>query len=316
MNNIYQLSLPIPYEEKIVHVYIIEADVVTLVDAGINTTECWEVFCSKLSTLGFSIDDIKRIVLTHHHPDHCGLLDYFPRDIEIVGHYKNNNWISQNEVALSMSSEYLTNFINMLGVPVGMINWSEYRRQQQALSCNRELTKYISEGDTVAGFRVLETPGHASSHISLYREEDGILIGGDMLLEHITPNPIIEAPEEIGMERPKSLLLFLDSLQKLKQLPITKVLPGHGEIFRNVHEIIDRQILLQQKRANKVLHILSSQTLTAFEISKELYPALYNRAISLTLAQTVGQLDYLLEKDLIECKKENGVFLYEIKRKN
>lgn len=316
LNNIHQISLPIPYEEKIVHVYIIEADVVTLVDAGINTTECWEVFCSELGTLGFSVDDIKRIVLTHHHPDHCGLLDYFPSDIEIVGHYKNNSWISQDEVVLNMFSEYITNFIYEMGVPEGMLDWTHYRKKQQSLSCHRELTNVISEGDIISGFQVIETPGHASSHISLYREEDGILIGGDMLFEHITPNPIIEAPEKVGMERPKSLLLFLDSLHKLKRLHITKVLPGHGGIFENASEVINKQIFLQQKRANKVLGILEIRVMTAFEISKELYPALYNKATSLTLAQTVGQLDYLTEKGLVECEKVNGIVQYEIKRKN
>ena len=46
------------------------------------------------------------------------------------------------------------------------------------------------------GFTVIETPGHASTHISLYRESDGILIGGDALISHISSNPILEPPYE------------------------------------------------------------------------------------------------------------------------
>lgn len=36
--------------------------------------------------------------------------------------------------------------------------------------------------DSMPGFTVIETPGHASTHISLYRESDGILIGGMLSL--------------------------------------------------------------------------------------------------------------------------------------
>lgn len=42
--------------------------------------------------------------------------------------------------------------------------------------------------DSMPGFTVIETPGHASTHISLYRESDGILIGGDALISHISSN--------------------------------------------------------------------------------------------------------------------------------
>ena len=66
-------------------------------------------------------------------------------------------------------------------------------------SCNRSLTHTVREGDRIdslPGFTVLETPGHASTHISLYRESDGILIGGDALISHISSNPILEPPYE------------------------------------------------------------------------------------------------------------------------
>lgn len=37
----------------------------------------------------------------------------------------------------------------------------------------------MREGDVVAGFRVVLTPGHTSGHASLLRDEDGLLFTGD-----------------------------------------------------------------------------------------------------------------------------------------
>ena len=39
----------------------------------------------------------------------------------------------------------------------------------------------LREGDEVAGFTVLETPGHAPGHVAFWREADRVLILGDVL---------------------------------------------------------------------------------------------------------------------------------------
>jgi glyoxylase-like metal-dependent hydrolase (beta-lactamase superfamily II) len=41
------------------------------------------------------------------------------------------------------------------------------------------------EGDEVAGFRVVEVPGHSPRHIAFWREADGLLIAGDVLTNGI-----------------------------------------------------------------------------------------------------------------------------------
>lgn len=314
MYQIHQISLPIPYGEKFVFVYLIESEVLTLVDAGIKTAECWIEFNNELKILGYSVEDIKRVILTHHHPDHCGMLDYFSHDYEIYGHEKINKFISKDKKHREWYIEFFEKFDIEMGLPKGMLKRLKFVEQLLALSCEQALTHVIKEGDMISGFKVLETPGHASTHISLYREEDGVLIGGDILLERITPNPIIEAPEHREFKRPKVLLTYLQSIEKLRKLQLNKVYPGHGRIFGNIEDVIEHQIELQQNRSKKVVEIIDNRQLTAFEISKELYPALYRKEYTLTLSQTIGQLDYLMEKELVEMKKEDGVAYYWNKR--
>ena len=45
----------------------------------------------------------------------------------------------------------------------------------------RRVDRILSEGDEVAGFEVLDTPGHSAGHVSYWRESDRVLVLGDVL---------------------------------------------------------------------------------------------------------------------------------------
>ena len=70
---ITQLSIPTPFYVGDVNVYLIKEDPLTLVDVGPKTTEAAAALREKLGREGIRLSDIRRIVLTHAHEDHCGL---------------------------------------------------------------------------------------------------------------------------------------------------------------------------------------------------------------------------------------------------
>lgn len=107
--------------------------------------------------------------------------------------------------------------------------------------------------DSLPGFTVLETPGHASTHISLYRESDGILIGGDALISHISSNPILEPPYEGQQKWARPLLQYNQTLQRLSEMNISRILSGHGEDVLNVKQLIETRLQKQETRALKCL---------------------------------------------------------------
>ena len=100
--------------------------------------------------------------------------------------------------------------------------------------------RLLREGDEVAGWSVVELPGHADGHICLLK--DGVLIAGDHLLPRITP--------AVGLypdSRPDPLGDFMASLERVAELAPRLALPGHGdpiddpagrarEIVRHHHE--------------------------------------------------------------------------------
>ena len=71
--NIVQLSIPTPFYVGDVNVYLIKEDPITLIDIGPKTREAAASLRAQLSANGLQFSDIRRIVLTHAHEDHCGL---------------------------------------------------------------------------------------------------------------------------------------------------------------------------------------------------------------------------------------------------
>src|SRR5882757_3114785 len=70
---IIPISLPTPFYIGPVNVYLIAEDPITLIDTGPKTKEANEALHEGLRKARIRISDIRRIVLTHAHEDHCGL---------------------------------------------------------------------------------------------------------------------------------------------------------------------------------------------------------------------------------------------------
>src|SRR2546426_1795701 len=88
---IVPISLPTPFYIGPVNVYLIAEDPITLIDTGPKTKEAVDALRAALHSAGLTVGDIRRILLTHAHEDHCGLarsLRDEAKDAEVLVH----NW--------------------------------------------------------------------------------------------------------------------------------------------------------------------------------------------------------------------------------
>lgn len=297
-NGIAQITLPTPFNVGDVHAYVIKGESLTLVDAGVLTEEAWEQLLRSFQNLGITPNDIDQIVLTHHHPDHIGLVDKFPASTPVLAHPAADRWLYRTEEFKSFHRATFTEWFDEFGIPESLSFYLNKLLSPMDYACQRKLDIPLTEGMKLPGdseWTIIETPGHATSHISLYREKDQVLIAGDVLLQHISSNPILEPPFKQGEKRHKPLVDYIATLQRISELNPEIVYPGHGEIIvGEVQPLIEKRLKAQEERAQKVSEMRQeSRDMSVFEICKQLFPHAYKTQLPLTISETVGQLDYI-----------------------
>ncbi|MFD1926640.1 MBL fold metallo-hydrolase [Sporosarcina siberiensis] len=311
---IHKIVIPTPFAVGDVNAFLVKGDVLSLVDAGPKTPEAYEALKYGIKAAGYRLKDIEQVILTHHHPDHSGWIDAFDNAV-VIGHAYNDFWLTRDEEFLRYHDAFYLQCMIEQGVPEKYLSWVKQMKKSAVLMGERPLDGVIAEGDALPGhpnWTVLETLGHAQSHLAFWNERKGAMIGGDLVLQNVSSNPLIEPPMDSLKERPQSLLEYNESLKRVLDLPVDIIYSGHGEEVRNVHALIEKRFLKQQERSMKVLAMLENGPRTIFELTTELFPAVYEKELGLTLSETIGQTDFLVDEGYArEYRNENGILYYE-----
>lgn len=313
---IQQIITPTPYEVGNVNSFLIKGDALSIVDVSVKTEEALEVLRYDIQQAGYKLTDIEQVILTHHHPDHVGWVDAFP-NAEVVGHRYNDFWLKSEPAFYDYAFQFYTEQLGSQGVPRQVIERAVGTRQMIEQVASRPLTKILENGDEVPGhpnLKAIFTPGHALSHFIFYNEKENWAIGGDLLLPHVTPNPLIEPPEIQGEPRSKSLLQYNASLKLLESLDLEKVYPGHGDVILQPNELITERVNRQHKQSLKLLSLATETPQSVFELNAQFYTAIYKAQLALTLSKTQGFVDYLVDLGLLtEEISTDGVYRYYVK---
>ncbi|MBR7553320.1 MBL fold metallo-hydrolase [Allobacillus sp. GCM10007491] len=313
-HSIHQITVTTPYAVGDVHMYVYKGESVSLIDAGVNTDEAWDQLVKGLKEINLQPSDIEQIILTHHHPDHIGLTGRFEHEPIVYGHRLVEPWLNQSDRFFEGYRDFFNDLYEKWDVPQRFRNIEKTIAVTKKFSSKSKLHHYLSEGDIIEGIpgmRVIETPGHAQSHLSFWDETNRQMIVGDVLLKHISSNPLLEPPENKGDARPKPLLEYRKSLAKLLEYDVEQFLPGHGNPFRGHKELIERRLERQAKRAENVLVYLKEKgPLTPYEICTWLFARQYESQFGLTMSETIGQLDYLESIGAVNNVESNGVSYY------
>src|SRR4051812_31905588 len=274
---IIPISVPTPFYIGPVNVYLIAQDPVTLIDTGPKTREAAEALRDGLRRKGFRLADVKRILLTHAHEDHCGLAKSVrdeAKDAEILVH----GWETGHRVGRLEYQEHLT-LLTRAGVPDDELQalrkiYEGVRQYADALEDNEHAELFDNEEIVFESgtLRVVHTPGHTPGSCSFYREADRTVLAGDCVLKRVTPNPVL-SPDPIDPSRRfRSLAEYLVSLARIRSLAPTLVYGGHGESVTDYDELFHRYVRAIDERQAQVIGMVPKSGATAWDIAKEMFP--------------------------------------------
>src|SRR4051812_21431083 len=238
---IHCLAIPTPFAVGRVNCWLVEDDPLTLIDCGPNSGKSLDELETALGEHGRRIEDLERIVLTHQHMDHVGLVGILARrsGAEVVALDLLAPVVEDSAAAAERDDELAEAIMLRHGIPREVvIALRSLSRAFRGWGGSAPVATPLPDGATLefAGRRLelLHRPGHSPSDTVFWDAERGLAIGGDHLLGHISSNPLISRPlggrsGEPGDGRPRALSMYIDSLRDTRELPATLVLPGHGD---------------------------------------------------------------------------------------
>jgi glyoxylase-like metal-dependent hydrolase (beta-lactamase superfamily II) len=214
IRNVYQLSAPRPSCQ----VYLIKSEKKNiLIDTGIDVN--FPSLEKALQELGLSVKDIHVIINTHEHFDHIGANKFF-YDYSIIAASRS----AATKIALQ--DKYVTRY-------------EEFESETDTWEPHIWLRDRTRFDFVDFQFRILETPGHTSGCICIYEPFKKLLFSGDTVFASGTLSLI--APSGSAGD-------YINSIERLNDLKINLMLPGHGWISTSPEEDMKNAVINAKKK--------------------------------------------------------------------
>lgn len=314
-HGIYQIRLPMGNPAWMNSYLLPDGEGYTLIDPGFNT-EATIAFWHEISKeIGFTFDQIRKIIVTHHHPDHYGLAGWFqqqshaPVYVSTVAREQIEGlWGEGRPLVAFFMETYQKN-----GLPedlLGQMRIHLDNNMQQVLP--QATLTLLDEGESIqigdAVFEVLSIPGHAAGHNAFYSKALQIIFVGDQVMPGSLPDTCYVSDEF----DPSPIHSFIQSLDKLKPYSVQLAFPGHHQPFAHFTERLAQLKELNAERQQKVVdQFTADEWKTAYEAYYGVFepvPALIQKRFHFT--ETISRVRYALSRGLIEQTEQNGVVKY------
>ena len=248
-----------------------------------------------------SIVALRRIVVTHCHPDHLGQAHNLAQRFEAPVWMPQGEYLSahaMHDEAAGFGVSPLLGFFARHGMAEQELEGLRARGNRYRLGVPEVPRRYqrLVDGEELSidgrAWRVIIGLGHSPEHASLYCEELAVLISGDMLLPKITTNVSVwpTEPEADPLGR------FLRSIDRFADLPPQAlVLPSHGLPFRGIATRIAQLKAHHEARLAELLGAMKTGPQTAAELRRVLFPReLDLQQLFFAMGETIAHLNHLV----------------------
>jgi len=303
---VHRLALPTGFAVGPVNCWLIDDDPLTLVDAGPNSGTALHTLERGLAEHGRRVEDLGRIVVSHQHMDHLGLVGILAErsGAEVCAFGPLAPWLAEYGGAMEDEDRFAEELMARHGIPEEIrYALRSMSRVMRGWGAPATVTRPLLDGDVLefAGraLRVHHRPGHSPSDIVLHDPERGLLIGADHLIKHISSNPLITRRLDGSGERFPALAEYLASLRRTREMDLALVLTGHGDPVTDHRALIDERFAGHARRADKIARLVAERPATAYELARALWGNVAITQAYLTLSEVIGHTDLLVAEGRI-----------------
>lgn len=311
-------SMPYPLGET--NVFLIESgDGWVVIDVGIDIDSTRQVWQQALREVGISFKQIKKIYITHCHPDHLGAARWLQQcsdapvcmlreEIE-----RANKYVFLEEINFKeLYREAIYGQIKQTRFPQNLFDSlvEDWYAEVRPLYLEPGEIIPIDKDDIIdlggSPFQVVPAPGHSDGQFMLWSGKRKHLFLADVLSAeaylHFTdwPNTDLSNPLE----------KLLETLDQLKGWRPARTFPGHGPAIEDLDHHIDRVIIRHQRILDK-LETLVQSPIVPGEFYLSIAPlhdyVHYHRVV---VGETLGYLDYLVSRQRLLKKSEGEAAFY------
>ncbi|CAG4916421.1 MBL fold metallo-hydrolase [Acidithrix sp. C25] len=320
--NVYRIPLPLPGDSlRAVNVYLLlGSDRVVLIDSGQFLEVARKALTGALALVGVEVGDVSEFLITHIHRDHytqaIALRREFHGKVSIgAGERSSFDMIQRNE---QDSLERQFGLLRLCGAQALYETVSAFGSDDsEIINLYERPDDWLYDGTVLhvggRNLSVISTPGHTRGHVVFLDSDSKVLFAGDHVLPHITPSIALEA------DRPRLPLGdYLGSLNKVRQMPDSMLLPAHGPVVPSSHKRIDELLLHHDLRLRQTYSALGVGGMSAFEVARHLKWTrretdlgdldLFNSMLA--IFETKYHLDLLVELGVLSSKVEDEVEFY------
>ncbi|WP_050604016.1 MBL fold metallo-hydrolase [Ruegeria sp. 6PALISEP08] len=316
------MRLPLPMALDHVNIYALDdGDGWTVIDTGLSSNKTRRIW-QTLMDGPLAGKPIKRVVVTHHHPDHVGNAGWFQSDhgAELVT--SRISWLFARMLTLDVQETWpqeTLDFYRSTGMAPEVLN-----ARMKDRPFNFADTVYpmplgftrIQQDDVIRmggrDWDVHMGNGHAPEHATFWSRDDNLVLSGDQILSSISPNLGVYATEP--MADPVSA--WMEACERLQTLarPDHLVLGGHKlpftglplrmrQLIENHHSALERLLdhLVEPKAAADCFLPLFKRTIREGEYG-------------LALVEAVAHMNHLYHIDAVtRTQRADGAWLYQRK---
>ena len=300
-----RLAMPIALDH--INVYALrDGDGWTLVDTGLNlqaTREAWDALLAG----PLAGRPVTRVICTHMHPDHIGLAGWLCERFDAPLTMTRLEYVTARMLLADTGQpapEAGARFYRAAGWDADQVE--RYRREfgQFGRAVAPMPSGYVRmrEGERLAVgddvWRVVVGEGHSPEHACLWREADGVVLGGDQILPRISSNVSVW-PTEPDADPLGDWLASLARMQAVLPDDVL-VLPSHGEPFRGVQVRLEALL-----RGHRTALRRLERSLKTPKRAVDVFPALFARPVGdgvrgMATGESLAHLNHLLRQGRVE----------------